>query len=297
MPNGKWLAISDQLQGMILLKALPPKWDNIGSIYTQTTPQLTNVSFDMVRTAVMVEFERTSYPNALAANKISVVKHKGKSPTFSEQKSATNRTSKAPADEPSQGPCKKTHHGGKGRKRGMHEIMSSALIPEIVAQRMQEMHQPAIIPTAEPSILIGGLSQAPVSAHAITVASFKPSGVTYSKVSLHVDMQVYTGCHLAGPHTYVKAMKKGLISKEPSPAPEAGPSPARQKSKSPSPQNAVALSSSVVLEDIPELVEHIYAPTSVPSLKEWLQSLPPTSSWLAKYLGSCSWLSLRRGKR
>ena len=106
---------TNQLQGMILLKALPPKWDNVKSIYTQTTPQLTNVSFDMVRTAVMAEFERTSHPNALAANKISAVKCKGKSPTFSEQNSVTNHTSKAPVNEPSQGPCKKTHYGGKER--------------------------------------------------------------------------------------------------------------------------------------------------------------------------------------
>ena len=160
MANG--LAISDLLQGMILLKALPPKWDNVRSIHAQTTPQLTNVSFDMVRTAVMAEFERTSCPNALATNKISVDKCKGKSPTFSEQKSATNCTSKAPADEPSQGSRKKTHHGGKGRKRGIHEIVSSALIPKIVAQRMQETHQPVIIPAAGPSILIGGPSRAPV---------------------------------------------------------------------------------------------------------------------------------------
>ena len=124
--------------------------------------------------------------------------------------------------------------------------------------------------------------RAPVSAHATTVASFKSSGVTYTKVPLPVDMQVYTGCCPAGPHTYVKAIKKGLISKEPSLAPEAGPSQARQKLKPPLPQNAVASSLSVVLEDIPELVEHIYAPASVPSLKEWLQSLPPTSSQLEK---------------
>ena len=148
------------------------------------TPQLMNVSFDMVRTDVMAEFKRTSWPNALAANKISAVKCKGKSPMFSKQKSATNCTSKAPADEPSQGPHKKTHHGGKGRKRGTHKIVHSALIPEIVAQKMQEMHQLAIIPAAGPSILIGGPSQALVSAHATTVASFEPSGVTYTKVLL-----------------------------------------------------------------------------------------------------------------
>ena len=42
------LVISDQLQGMILLRALPMKLKNIASIYRQTTPLLTDMSFDTV---------------------------------------------------------------------------------------------------------------------------------------------------------------------------------------------------------------------------------------------------------
>ena len=80
---------------------------------------------------------------------------------------------------------------------------------------------------------------------------------------------------LAGPNTYVKAMKKELISKELSLAPVAGPSKPRQKLKSPSPQNAVATFSSIMLENIPEDVEHIYAPASLSSLDKWLQSPMP----------------------
>ena len=139
----------------------------------------------MVWTAIMAKFKRTTRPSALTANKISMVKRKGKSPTFLEQKSATKYAPKAAdTEDPSPQYQKKPRHcGGKGRKRGIHAIVSSALIPETVAHRMQETHMQAPTTVAAPplQIVIGGLSHAPVSV-ATTVASFKPSGVSCTKV-------------------------------------------------------------------------------------------------------------------
>jgi gag-polypeptide of LTR copia-type len=79
------MAISNPIQGMMLLNALPPKWDNVSMVYLQGQNVLANVTFAAVRDAIMAEFERTSCPSSLAVQKISAVKRKGKSPTFKEQ--------------------------------------------------------------------------------------------------------------------------------------------------------------------------------------------------------------------
>jgi gag-polypeptide of LTR copia-type len=127
------MAISDPIQGMMLLNALPPKWNGISMVYLQRQNVLANVTFASVRDAIMVEFEWTSRPSSLAIQKISVVKRKGKSPTFKEQTS-TNKSSapKASSDAPHGAPEKKKRRGGKKAK--VHEIVSSALIPESVAK-------------------------------------------------------------------------------------------------------------------------------------------------------------------
>ena len=84
------MSISDPMQGMILLNALPVKWDSVGMVYLQSTHQLTNVSFQAMRQVVMAEFECTMHSSTIAVNKILAVKRKNKSPTFSEQKHAPN---------------------------------------------------------------------------------------------------------------------------------------------------------------------------------------------------------------
>ena len=66
-----------------------------------------------MREAVMAEFECTTHSSTIAVNKFLAVKRKGKSPTFSEQKHASNQAPSAPV-EPS---CsqKKKQKGGKGK--------------------------------------------------------------------------------------------------------------------------------------------------------------------------------------
>jgi hypothetical protein len=91
--NANGLAITPPIQGMMLLNALPSKWDGIGMIYLQGQNVLANVTFAAVRDAIMAEYERTSRPSSLAVQKISAVKRKGKSPNFTEQSS----TNKSPA--------------------------------------------------------------------------------------------------------------------------------------------------------------------------------------------------------
>ena len=79
--------ISNYLQGMLLLKAIPREWDTVAQMYCNGM-QMTNVTFSGVRDAIMAEFERSARPGQLAhqADKISAVKRKGQSPCFNEQR-------------------------------------------------------------------------------------------------------------------------------------------------------------------------------------------------------------------
>ena len=61
----------------------------------------------------MAEFEHTMRSSTIAMNKISAVKRKGKSPTFSEQKHAPNQAPPAPVEP--LGFQKKKRKGGKGK--------------------------------------------------------------------------------------------------------------------------------------------------------------------------------------
>ena len=75
-------------------------------------------------------------------HKISAVKCKGKSPTYSKQTKTKPAPPKASGDVPSGAPKKKTRRGGKG-KAEVHAIISSALVPPSVTNRMQKTHHAA----------------------------------------------------------------------------------------------------------------------------------------------------------
>jgi hypothetical protein len=174
---------------MMLLNALPPKWDNVSMVYLQGQNVLANVTFTTIRDAIMAEFEQTSHPSGLAVQKISVVKHKGKSPTFKEQ-TCTHQSSgpKAFGDAPQGAPDKKKRRGGKKAK--VHAIVSSALIIKSVAKLPQESHHveaPAAssTPAYRSGIVVGGPSHAPVSVPC-TVMSYNSSGISYQKVAAHI---------------------------------------------------------------------------------------------------------------
>ena len=192
------MAISDPIQGMMMLCALPAKWDNVTMVYVQGVNALANVTFTMVRDAIMAEYEQTARPSTLAAQKISAVKRKGKSPQFREQTQTNKFVPKASGDAPSGEAPKKKRRGGQKGKGKVHAIVSSALIPQSVTNRMQESHHVAPVmaaPTPAPYVpgtVVGGPSRAPVSVP-VTIASFKSSGVTYQKAEPPKMAQTFTG--------------------------------------------------------------------------------------------------------
>jgi hypothetical protein len=156
---------------------------------------------------------RTAHPTQLQAahnaDKISVVKRKGQSPCFKEQRksnSAPHPATEAPHGESS---VKRTRKGGKCEKapkaHAAHNIVSSTFVPVTVLNRMQESHymeagpstshveEVVEQPTPTPVTVIGGLSQAPVKSAAPTsITSIRPSSITYSK-AVTLPMQSVSG--------------------------------------------------------------------------------------------------------
>jgi hypothetical protein len=139
--------LSNYLEGMLLLKAIPKEWDTIMQLYCNGM-QMANVTFNGVQDAIMAEWEHTACPTQLQgahhADKIFAVKHKGQSPRFKEQRkpnSATCPVTEAPHGESS---IKRTRKGEKREKahkaRAAHNIVSSAFVPSAVLNCMQESH-------------------------------------------------------------------------------------------------------------------------------------------------------------
>ena len=85
----------------------------------------------------MAEYKCASCPSTIAMHKISAVKRKGRSPTYTEQTHSKLAPPKASSDAPSGAPKKKTRRGGKGRAK-VHTIVSSALVPPSVTEHLQE---------------------------------------------------------------------------------------------------------------------------------------------------------------
>jgi hypothetical protein len=130
---------------MLLLKAISKEWDTVVQLYCNGM-QMANVTFDSVQDTIMAEFECIACPAQLAhhADKIFAVKHKGQSPHFKEQRksnSAPHLATEAPHGELS---VKRTRKGGKREKackaRAAHNIMSSAFVPSVILNHMQESH-------------------------------------------------------------------------------------------------------------------------------------------------------------
>ena len=86
------VTLNGYILGMLLLGALPSKWDHVAAIYLQGKTAHTDISYTEVRNAIVAEFDRTGvHPGQQQhAHKISAMKRKGDHPSFSQQRSNTN---------------------------------------------------------------------------------------------------------------------------------------------------------------------------------------------------------------
>ena len=132
------VGFDNSIRGIILLNVILKEWSMVAQIYSQSNQTLVTTTFLGVRDTIMADFECSTRPLTLAAHHMSAVKRKGKSPTYSEQTSSKSAPPKASGDAPSGTPKKKTRRGGKGKKEKVHAIISSALVPPSVTNRLQE---------------------------------------------------------------------------------------------------------------------------------------------------------------
>ena len=112
------MILDNYLQVMLLLSAIPQEWDRIASMYYCKDMTRSCASFDGVQTTIMAEYEWTAHLSQLVhhVDKISAVKHKGKSPQFKEQKQYSAPRPPAAADAPSGSSSKKQTRGGKTKR-------------------------------------------------------------------------------------------------------------------------------------------------------------------------------------
>ena len=185
------------------------EWQTVAQIYSQANRTLATTTFIGVCDTIMAEYECTTHPSTISVHKISAVKHKGQSPTYTEQTQTKSAPPKASGDAPSGAPKKKSRRGGKGKAK-VHTIVSSAIVPQSVTKRLQETHHtaaPVAAPISVPvmaSMVVGGPSCAPVQVPT-TITLFKPSGVTYTKTEVPKNVQAFSGfMGQEGPHTMRK---------------------------------------------------------------------------------------------
>ena len=261
--NANGMTFSDAQQGLILLNVIPKEWATVAQIYSQSNWTLATTTFLGVRDTIMAKYEHASCPSTIAMHKISAVKHKGRSPTYTKQTHTKSAPPKASGDAPSGTPKKKTRRGGKVKAK-VHAIVSSALVPPSVTKHLQETHHaaaPVAAPVSAPilaSTTVGGPSHAPVWVP-MTITSVKPSSITYTKVEAPKSAQAFSGfTGQEGLHTMRKppVAWKGAAPSKPPVSLEA------RMACTTIVENAVVSSSHQTLDPPPApLLEHIVMPT------------------------------------
>ena len=198
MANG--VTLSDYILGMLLLGALPSKWDHVAAIYLQGKTTHTDISYTEVRNAIIAEFDQTGvHPGQQQhTHKISAIKRKGQNdPSFSQQRSNTNAP-KARNDGQGSSNKKKPKKSNKGKGKQAHFFE----------------HEPAPTPfslaasAVRPTIALQPSWAGPSTS---TIASITPNRVTYSMVAA-LSPQKFTGAlKKVGPNTLQK--KRGLLKR------------------------------------------------------------------------------------
>ena len=108
---------NNSVQGIILLNAIPKEWSMVAQIYSQSNQTLATTTFLGVRDAIMANFECSMHPLTLAMHKISAVKCKGKSPTYSEQTKLSQLLLKLPMMHHQVLPKRRPEEVGKVKQR------------------------------------------------------------------------------------------------------------------------------------------------------------------------------------
>jgi hypothetical protein len=110
------LELTDTLQAMILLAAIPQKWDSVAQMYLQRPNLATALTFANVRAAILQEYERHGRPvDRSGAHKLSAVKRKGPDPSYRPQQQQQQPGTSQQHQRQQQGD-KKKRRGGRQEK-------------------------------------------------------------------------------------------------------------------------------------------------------------------------------------
>ena len=193
------VTLSGYILGMLLLGALPSKWDHVAAIYLEGKTAHTTIDYTEVRNAIIVEYDRTGTVGGLQqhAHEISAVKRKGDHPSFSQQRSNSNAPKARDDRQASSNKKKPKKSKGKGKQAHFVE------------------HEPAPTPfslAASAVCPMIALQPSRAGPSTTTVASINPHQVTYSTVATPKSAQQYTGApRKVGPNTLQK--ERGLLKR------------------------------------------------------------------------------------
>ena len=185
---------------MLLLGALPSKWDHVAAIYLQGKTTHTDINYTEVRNAIIAEFNQTGvHPGQQQhVHKISAIKRKGQNdPSFSQQRSHTNAPKARDEGQASSNKKKPKKSKGKGKQAHFVEHEPAPTPFSLAASAVRPMI------TLQPSR---------ASPSTMTVASINPNRVTYLTVATPKTAQQYTGApRKVGPNTLQK--ERGLLKR------------------------------------------------------------------------------------
>ena len=139
------VTLSGYILGMLLLGALPSKWDHVAAIYLQGKTTHTAIDYTEVPNAIIAEYNRTGSVRGQQqhAHKISAVKRKGDHPSFSQQRNYNNAPKARDEGQASFNKKKPKKSKGKGKQAHFveHEpaptpfsLAASAVRPMIALQ-------------------------------------------------------------------------------------------------------------------------------------------------------------------
>ena len=193
------VTLSGYIFGMLLLGALPSKWDHVAAIYLQGKTAHTDIDYTEVRNAIIAKFDQTgtSPGQQQHAHKISAVERKGDHPLFSQQRSNTNAPKARNDGRAISNKKKPKKSKGKGKQAHFVESEPAPTPFSLAASAVRPMI--ALQPSrAGPSTT--------------TVASINLNRVTYSMVATSKTAQQYTGApRKVGPNTLQK--ERGLLKR------------------------------------------------------------------------------------
>ena len=112
------VTLSGYILGMLLLGALPSKWDHVAAIYLQGKIAHTNIDYTEVKNAIIAEYDRTGSVGEQQqhAHKISAVKRKDDHPSFSQQRNYNNAPKAKDEGRASSNKKKPKKSKGKGKQ-------------------------------------------------------------------------------------------------------------------------------------------------------------------------------------